>query len=155
MRKFRLSTLMRAIKIAETRFLEARAKNMNDATTYHSNYMEIMERDITGILGEMVVGRAIDPNYMPSVNTFHGTSDVVNGIEVRSTQHQNGSLIIRDNDDPSRKYVLVVVQPMIGFDIKGWVYGYEAKTDEWFKSDDGRPAWWYRGKLRQISDLLP
>lgn len=153
MRPFKLSTLMEAFKIAELRFLEARVGGMNEATTYQSNYMEIMERDIGGILAEMVVGRRFDRYYLPSINTFHGKADVGDDIEVRSTKYANGALIVRDNDADDRRYVLVVVDPMQGFEIKGWCWGYEAKTDAWFKNDGGREAWWYRGELRPIDRL--
>lgn len=153
MRPFKLSTLMEAIKVAEQRFLQARVGGMNEATTYQSNYMEIMERDITGILGEMVVGRRFDKHYLPAVNTFHGKADVGEDIEVRSTKYANGALILRDNDADDRRYVLVIVEPMVGFEIKGWVWGYEAKTTQWYKDDQGRPAWWYRGELRPIERL--
>jgi hypothetical protein len=153
LRPFRLTTIMEAIKIAELRWLEARAIGMNSATTYHSDYCEIMGRDITGILGEMVVGRRFDKTYLPAINTFHGKADVGEDIEVRSTEHLNGSLIIRDNDDPARRYVLVVVDPMRGFAVRGWVYGYEATKDEWHKKGEGRPAWWYRGPLRAWETL--
>jgi hypothetical protein len=153
MRPFKLSTLMEAIKIAEQRFLQARVGGMNEATTYQSNYMEIMERDIGGILGEMVVGRRFDRHYLPAVNTFHGRADVGEDIEVRSTKYANGALILRDNDADDRRYVLVIVDPMQGFEIKGWAWGHEAKTDAWFKNDQGRPAWWYRGELRSVESL--
>jgi len=152
-KSFSFSMVMEAIKIAELRFLEARAGGMNDSTTYRSNYMEIMERDVGGILAEMVIGRRFSNIYLPSVNTFHNQADVGEDIEVRSTKHAGGALILRDNDDPSRRYVLVICDPMIGYEIKGWIWGWEGKKTEWYKDGQGRPAWWYRGKFRDIEDL--
>lgn len=153
LRPFRLATIMEAVKVAELRFLEARVGGMNNATTYQSDFMEIMSRDIGGILAEMVVGRRFNRHYLPAINTFHGQADVGEDIEVRSTQHSNGSLIIRDNDDPARRYVLVIVDPMAGFEVRGWVYGYEATRDEWLKKGEGRTAWWYRGPMRAWETL--
>jgi len=153
LRPFRLTTIMEAIKIAELRWLEARAIGMNSATTYHSDFCEIMGRDITGILGEMVVGRRFDKTYLPAINTFHNQADVGEDIEVRSTPHPNGSLILRDNDDPGRRYVLVICDPMAGFEVKGWCYGIEAMTDEWHMRGEGRPHWRYKGPLRAFSTL--
>ena len=153
LKPFRLTTLMEAIKIAELRWLEARAMNMNAATTYESHYCEVMARDIGGILAEIVVGRRFDRTYLPAVNSFHKRADVGDDIEVRSTVHLNGALIVRDNDDPARRYVLVVCDPMKGFVIRGWVYGHEAKQPEWLKSDEGRPSHWYRGPLRPFEGL--
>ena len=152
LRPFRLTTIMEAIKVAELRWLEARALGSNAATTYESDYCEIMGRDIGGILAELVVGRKFDRAYLPAINVFHGKADVGEDIEVRSTPHLNGALIIRDNDDPARRYVLVIVDPMRGFAVRGWIYGYEATKDEW-KKNEGRAAWWYRGPLRAWETL--
>jgi hypothetical protein len=152
LRPFRLATILEAVKLAELRFLESAALNLNNATTYQSDVMEILTRDIGGILAELVVGRKFNRAYLPAMNVFHAQADVGEDIEVRSTPHLNGSLILRDNDDPARRYVLVVCDPMRGFAVRGWCYGYEAMTDEW-KKNEGRPAWWYRGPLRPFETL--
>ena len=101
----------------------------------------------------MVVGRKFSRTFLPAVNTFHSQADVGEDIEVRSTPHLNGSLILRDNDDPARRYVLVICDPMLGFAVRGWCYGYEARTDEWAKTDEGRPHWRYKGSLRPWETL--
>jgi hypothetical protein len=152
-RPFRLTTIMEAVKVAELRYLEARVGGMNNATTYQSDFVEVMSRDVGGILAEMVVGRKFSRTFLPAINTFHAQADVGEDIEVRSTPHHNGALIVRDNDDPARRYVLVVVDPMRGFAVRGWCYGYEARKDEWHKKGQGREAWWYRGPLRAWETL--
>jgi hypothetical protein len=153
LRPFRLATILEAIKVAELRYLEARVGGMNNATTYQSDYVEVMSRDVGGILAELVVGRKFDRSFLPTVNTFHKQADVGGDIEVRSTPHLNGSLILRDNDDPARRYVLVICDPMQGFEVKGWAWGHEAKTDEWHMKGEGRPHWRYKGPLRAFSTL--
>jgi len=153
LRPFRLATIMEAVKVAELRYLEARVGGMNNATTYQSDFVEVMSRDVGGILAELVVGRKFDRSFLPTVNTFHKQADVGEDIEVRSTPHLNGSLILRDNDDPARRYVLVICDPMQGFEVKGWAWGHEAKTDEWARTDEGRPHWRYRGPLRPWNTL--
>jgi hypothetical protein len=144
---------MEAVKVAELRYLEARVGGMNNATTYQSDFVEVMSRDIGGILAELVVGRKFDRSFLPAVNTFHKLADVGEDIEVRSTPHLNGSLILRDNDDPGRRYVLVICDPMAGFEVKGWAWGHEAKTDECARTDEGRPHWRYKGPLRPWNTL--
>jgi hypothetical protein len=153
LRPFRLATLMEAVKVAELRYLEARVGGMNNATTYQSDFVEVMSRDVGGILAEMVVGRKFSRTFLPAINTFHNQADVGEDIEVRSTPHLNGSLILRDNDDPGRRYVLVICDPMAGFEVKGWCYGIEAMTDEWHMKGEGRPHWRYKGPLRSFSTL--
>jgi hypothetical protein len=160
LRPFSLATLMRAIKVAEARFLEGRASGMNADTTYKSEYMEQMQREVRGVLAETVIGRRFNKYFFPAVNTFHKAADVGEDIEVRSTEYADGALILRDNDDPARRYVLVHVElneqkdePKMGFAVRGWCYGYEAIKDEWHKKGKGRPAWWYRGPLRPFETL--
>ena len=153
LRPFRLTTLLEAVKLAEVRFWESAALGLNNATTYQSDALEVMGRDIGGILAELVVGRKFDRTYLPAMNTFHKQADVGEDIEVRSTPHLNGSLILRDNDDPARRYVLVICDPMQGFAVRGWCYGYEAMTDEWAKTGEGRPHWRYKGPLRPWETL--
>ena len=41
----------------------------------------------------------------------------------------------------------------LGFEVKGWCYGHEARTDEWAKTDEGRPHWRYKGSLRPWETL--
>ena len=153
LRPFRLATIMEAVKVAELRYLEARVGGMNNATTYQSDFVEVMSRDVGGIFAELVIGRRFDRTFLPAVNTFHKRADVGEDIEVRSTPHLNGSLILRDNDDPGRRYVLVICDPMLGFAVRGWCYGHEAMTEEWHETDEGRPHWRYKGRLRAWETL--
>jgi hypothetical protein len=153
LKPFRLTTLMEAIKIAELRWLEARVMKLNAATTIERDYCKIMADEVGGILAEIVVGRRFDKTYLPATNTFHRRADVGDDIEVRSTVYLNGALIVRDNDDPARRYVLVVCDPMKGFMIRGWAYGHEAKQPQWLETGNGRPAYWYRGPLRAFEEL--
>jgi hypothetical protein len=153
LKPFRLTTLMEAIKIAELRWLEARVMKLNAATTVERDYCKIMADEVGGILAEIVVGRRFDKTYLPATNTFHRRADVGDDIEVRSTVYLNGALIVRDNDDPARRYVLVVCDPMKGFMIRGWAYGHEAKQPQWLETGNGRPAYWYRGPLRAFEEL--
>jgi hypothetical protein len=153
LRPFRLITLLEAIKLAELRNLEGSALGCNASTTYKSDLAEFLTRNVNGILAELVVGRKFDRAYLPSCNTFHKQADVGQDIEVRSTHHLNGSLILRDNDDPARRYVLVVCEAMLGFAVRGWAYGYEVMSDEWKVAGEGRPHWRYRGALRPFETL--
>jgi len=157
---FRLTTIVEAVKLAELRILESKVLGLNANTTYKSYDKEILERTINGILAELVIGRPFDKFYLPSTNTFHRQADVGRDIEVRSSTDPNTPLWIRDNDELARRYVLVVCDAMKGFIVRGWVYGYEAATDEWWYEPEAkegeakpRPAWKYRGKLRPYNTL--
>lgn len=158
---FSLATIVEAVKLAELRILESKILGLNPSTTYESYDKEILERTINGILAELVVGRSLgDKFYLPSTNTFHRQADVGHDIEVRSSTNLGSPLWIRDNDDKARRYVLVICDAMKGFITRGWVYGYEAMTDEWWYEPEAkegeskpRPAWRYTGKLRPFNTL--
>lgn len=158
---FSLATIVEAVKLAELRILEAKIFGFNASKTYESYDKEVLERTINSILAELVIGRSLGHKfYLPSTNTFHKQADVGHDIEVRSSTNPNSPLWIRDNDDKARRYVLVICDAMKGFIVRGWVYGYEATTEEWWYEpeakegeDKPRPAWRYTGKLRPFNTL--
>lgn len=157
---FRLSTIVEAIKLTELRILESKILGLNPSTTYETYDKAILERTINSILAELVIGRPFNKYYLPATNTFHKQADVGHDIEVRSSTNPDSPLWIRDNDDPARRYVLVICDAMKGFIVRGWIYGYEATTDEWWYApeakegeDKPRPAWRYRGTYRPYKTL--
>ena len=155
-RPFSLLTVIEAIKLAELRILESKVLRLNAATTYESNDAEILQRNVNSILAELVIGRQFNKLYLPSTNTFHNQADVGEDIEVRSSTNPDSALIFRDNDDVTRRYVLVICDAMKGFSVRGWAYGYEIRKDEWYyqpKNANERPAWFYRGTLRPWNTL--
>jgi hypothetical protein len=149
-----------AIKIAELRHTASRNLKCNINTTYQSDFLEILTREVNGILAELVIGRAFSKDYMVGINTFHKQADVGHDIEVRSSTDPNRPLTVRDNDDLSRRYVLVISDVMRGYIVKGWVYGYEAAQPQWRYEPEPkqgqekqRPCWFYRGPLRPWREL--
>jgi hypothetical protein len=155
---FKLTTIYEAMKVAELRHTSSAVLKLNPDTTYKSNYLEFVTRNINSVLAEFVIGRRFDSKFLPKLNVFHEKADVEEDIEVRSTpKHRDYTLFIRDNDDIARRYVLVICDALKGYVVKGWVYGYEAATDEWWVSEPkngcDRPAWFYKGPLRPWSTL--
>lgn len=97
--------------------------------------------DIRGTCGELAVAKLFNKYWAPSVNTFHTVPDIEPNIEVRTSEHPNASLIVRDNDPDDRWYVLVVGVPPV-MDVRGFIRGSEAKRDEWMRDPGGRrPSW--------------
>jgi hypothetical protein len=142
------------------RHTSSRILKCNINTTYKSDYLEILTREVNGILAELVIGRAFKKDYMVGINTFHGPSDVGLDIEVRSSTDPDRPLTVRDNDDLARRYVLVISDVMRGYIVKGWAYGYEAAQPKWRyepEANEGeerpRPCWFYRGPLRPWNTL--
>lgn len=109
--------------------------------------------DVTGVGAEMAVAKLIS-GYPSGL----GQAGDVGRIEVRSTEHRRGALILHPADPDDRPFVLVIVlgfervaREVMGrrlaviqgrFDVVGWVMGGLGKRDEWWADPQGgRPAW--------------
>lgn len=95
-----------------------------------------------GCMAEAAVAAHLGIPYEGTVNTFHNRPDV-GPFEVRATDRVDGRLIVRDNDPPERPYVLAVcdgVTPVV--ELRGWLYGWEARHRRWLRDPHGRrPCW--------------
>lgn len=94
-----------------------------------------------GNLGEMAVAKAMNWYWHPKIwgkaefaaKQRLGYPDVGFNVEVRTTKQFKGRLIVKDTDYNDRPYVLV--NYIAGeFRLMGWLYGGEAKRQEWIES---------------------
>jgi hypothetical protein len=71
-----------------------------------------------------------------------GGPDVGRDWQVRTTRHEEGCLIVHPADLSSERFVLLVGADG-HYEIRGWVYGWEAKRPEyWHDPGSGRAAYW-------------
>ena len=77
------------------------------------------------------------------------------GLEVRSTPHKNGCLLIHDSDKDNSPYVLVLTHERPKFILAGWCFGREGKCQElWRDVGYGRPCYFIpQDMLRSIAEL--
>jgi hypothetical protein len=118
-----------AVNIANARFVASRTMNIGHVRfSGEKSYFDILHFDILGTCAEMVVAKALGVYYDSSVNTFHNKPDLdwKRGVEVRSTQREDGRLIVRENDANDRLFVLVVGSPP-NQRIVGGIFGKNAK----------------------------
>lgn len=140
------------VDAAWLRIVASAAQRLDAATTYRRSMVERVTEEITGAAGEMAVAKWSGRFFVPSVNTYHRVPDCLGDVEVRSTRHSDGHLIVRDNDAPDRRYVLAI----IGDDsvrLAGWIVGTEARRQEWRRASQrsDRLAWWVpQGELRSM-----
>ena len=142
------------VDAAWLRVTTSAAKGLNAATTYQRSMVERVSEEITGAAGEVAVAKWRGRFFIPSINTFHRVPDCMENVEVRSTTRSDGHLIVRDNDDPGRRYVLAVVSTDVT--LAGWVNGSEAQRQEWRRASQrsDRQAWWVpQNKLRSMEEL--
>lgn len=127
--------------LAATRMATSNQAGWDHASTYERGYLLRTTQEVMGACGEMAAALALNVFWSPSVNTFHGTSDLPGNIEVRSTTERGYSLIVRDNDPPNRIYVLVVGEPPT-LTVVGWMTGTDARQDRFLRDPHShRPAW--------------
>jgi hypothetical protein len=108
---------------------------------------------IQGAGGELSFCKVLRVPWVPGFNTFK-KPDVL-GYQVRTRSEPWHELIIRTDDNPAHKYVLVLgIMPM--FDVVGWYLGKDARRGEWWHAHGGRePAWFVpQEELHPISDLI-
>jgi hypothetical protein len=118
---------MAAVQAATNRYITAAMGKWAGHLDPVQTTPQRLYNNIIGAMAEMAVAKAFNKWFVPRLNTFHNESDVLEDVEVRSTTRSDGSLIIRDNDPLSRRFILVVVTDMTCH-LKGWCYGYEREA---------------------------
>ncbi len=96
---------------------------------------------IEGAAGEMATARALGRYWGAPIGTYKRGGDV-GAVQVRTRCSDDYDLLIRDRDRADDVFVLVTgLAP--NFTVRGWIYGHEARRDEWRKEHGGRPAAWF------------
>jgi hypothetical protein len=95
---------------------------------------------IEGAAAERAVAKALGIYWPNSQGPEHG-GDLPGEREVRWVKQAHLSLIIRPGDPPERRYYLVSGREG-SYTVHGWIFGHEARREEWSKAPNGRsPAW--------------
>lgn len=93
-----------------------------------------LEAHAIGAVSELAVAKALN-KFFPS--GFRETD--VGEYEVRATTRKDGSLIIRECDSSAKRYILAIVDlPRVT--IAGYIWGWDAKQEKYFRSPNGRPG---------------
>lgn len=111
--------------------------------------------EILGVASEMAVAKALNVFYTASPG--RPDRDDVAGLQVRCTTRQNGSLIVHPADPDELVCVLVLADlDRLSFTVAGWMRTAEAKRQEWWRTDTGRPAYFVpQHELRSAATLRP
>lgn len=144
-----------ALNAAWLRIVASAATGLNHKTTYSRSMARRIHEEFVGACGEIAVGKAADKFFVPSVGTFHRVPDCLKDYEVRSTDREDGCLIIRDNDSDERRFILAIAT---GETVRlvGWMRGADAKKSEFLRDPHGyRKAWFVpQQKLLRIEEVL-
>ncbi len=150
-----LPEMSMALDAAWLRIVVSAQQGLNHKTTYSRSMSKRIQEEFVGACGEIAVGKAAGVFFVPSVGTFHRIPDCLADCEVRSTDREDGSLIIRDNDSDERRYILAVaVGEMVR--LVGWLAGRDAKKQGWMRNPHGYRQSWFvpQSALRPIEEVL-
>lgn len=91
-----------------------------------------------GACAEVAAAKALGIYWPASVNSYKD-ADLAPDWQVRGRSRHDYELIVRPDDADEHRYVLVTgVAPKLV--VRGWMWGREAKREEWLKGHGGRPA---------------
>lgn len=96
--------------------------------------------NIEGALAEMALAKLLNRYWTKGMP---GDADIGQRIQVRTTHHLQGSLILHDSDPGDHIYAL-----MVGFNgsyhYKGCILGYDGKVPANWQTRTGRPCYFVR-----------
>lgn len=110
-----------------------------------------------GALGEFAASKELGRYWHWNIGGVGGP-DLAGNIQIRTRpkpeDREHWDLIIRDNDDPSARYVLVEASGL-DFTLLGWIYGHEAQRPEWRGNLRGTTDVWFvpASALHPVSEL--
>ncbi len=144
-----------AVQVGLERWAQSAVQKLNHATTYNRTFLRRLNEEVIGACSERVLCKFWNIYWDGSINTFHRLADVLGyNVEVRGTHRPDGRLIVRDNDADDRAFVLITGEGP-EFEIRGWLFGSEAKLPEWMDNPNGyRPSWFVpQYALRSLEPL--
>lgn len=108
---------------------------------YGYNGNDAWATDIESCAAEMAVAKYLNHFWSPLAKSPKTIpADVGNDNQVRSTPRRDGSLIVHNRDPDDQRYWLVITHQPPEYTLAGWIFGHEAKHDEFWRSTD-RPAY--------------
>lgn len=109
---------------------------------------EHWDQHIRGALGECAVAKAINRYWQPYIGKIDKVD--LGDLEIRTTKHPSGRLIIRKEDSIDANWVLVRghfrEDDGLHYNIVGWIRGVDGKKDEHWAdpTGDNRPAYFVK-----------
>ena len=100
----------------------------------------LFDNDVESCGAEMAVAKAFGCYWNTYPGEFRELPGDVANLEVRSTKHVNGSLIVHERDKDDRPFVLVR-GTMPRYEVAGWIMGVQAKKSKWIRKIRKRSAY--------------
>lgn len=114
-------------------------------------------RERAGVLGELAAARVLGyADHWPTVDTFHESSDLPGGEEVRAGRQSWHRLPVAPEDRRHALSPFVLVVPAAdAWNVVGWIVGREAMQERWWREDVPHACWLVpQSALRAVDELL-
>lgn len=119
---------------------------------YGCNAGDGWQTNIEGAIGEAVVAKLMDKWWSGSLGNWQAAD--VGNLQVRTTKHKDGRLIVHPKDKDNDVFILVVGEAPT-YDVAGWIRGIDAKSEmHWQDPKGGRPAYFVPRDALQPMDVL-
>lgn len=119
-----------------------------------------LRADLMGAEGELAVSKALslpwDGEWLPIEvwDSWKLDGNDVGSLEVRTTDHENGRLILHPNDKDDVPYILVISTHRPQYKLAGWMLARDGKQEKYWRNDVPRPCFMVpQGSLRPMSEL--
>ena len=144
------SELRLAVEVGvQRRMLALRIARKDRGTFLYGDYWGA---DIEGACGEMVIAKLFGIYWSGDFGNIK--ADDVGRLQVRTTGHSDGHLLLHEWDKDDRPYILVTGSAPT-FKVVGWIMAADGKRQEWWKNPSGKKAsfWVPQAALRPMSEL--
>lgn len=146
-----------ADSIAEKRNTENRKVGRKDGKVLKNS----IDIDKQGARSELAVSKAMNLKWDGAFlsdelwQVWRNTGHDVQNLEVRSTRHKTGRLLLHPGDSDESPFILVIASEDPTFELIGWYFGKDGKKDEWWADVGyGRPCYFVpRTEMRAIDSL--
>jgi hypothetical protein len=97
---------------------------------------------IQGHLAEMAICKLLGIFPTAGIDGIRGGDP--GGYAMRGTVWTDGKLIVNGNELPALADTpfILATGHWPTFEVQGWLYGWEAMRDEWWRADQRPPGWW-------------
>lgn len=155
-----LRTWTTSISLSQAETLAAAVTGVmrNLCATYHGRETKFggdsaWQIHIEGACGELAVAKALNIHNSHTINTFK-EADLGRSIQVRTRSKGHYDLIVRPDDDDDEVFVLVT-GAVPDFEIRGWIWGREAKQEKYRANYGGYGEAWFvpAAALRHIETI--
>ena len=113
--------------------------------------------DLMGLMSEYCAAQILNIPFDFDGIYQVSRSDLINGLEIRSTQHANGNLIVYENDKRANYLLTTINFTELSVTLVGWLHLDDCKNKKYWCTVPKvrRDSYWIpQTDLKPISDLL-